>query len=1012
MNYTPVHTHTTYSILDSSLHPEALAKKVKEYGGTALAITEHGNVFNWSKKKLAIEAEGLKYIHGVELYMTKQLLNEEGKKIRDNYHVILLAKNYDGVEEINELVSIANEEDHSYYRPRITFEELSKVSNNVFVLSACLGGVYKYVKEFGIDSFVEPVLERIDYFEVQSHQNDRQKALNRWAIAMAKKYGKRLIYGPDAHEIDEYGSECRDIIMHSKGIRYDDEEGFDIILRPENIVRRELRKQNILNQHEIDECLSSTIEISAQVEEFELDRTFKYPDIYNDENELLMDRVAARYNELVESGYIKDEEAYQERIAEEYEVLTEIGMSSFLLFMGDLTVFCQDNNIEIGYCRGSSGGSLVAFLLGVTDLDPIVWGTTFARFANKERVSLADIDSDFSPSDRLKVFNYILEKSGEGRACYITTFTKLSGKSTIDMICRAKNISLDKAAELKKAYDAAVEEGTEQQLMEANKDVFYYYEGLDGAVVANGIHAAGMISGPSNLRRTMGVRYDKQRKAYVSQLDMKASDFLNYVKYDILSLKTLEVVRDTYRMAGTLMPKSIDINWNDEEVMKTMLDSPVGLFQFESSSAFEYMKKFKPRNVKEIALLSAILRPAAESFRDSVIDREVHTTGDERIDEILIDTYGRLVYQEQQIAFLEKTCGFTAGQADVVRRAIGKKDKKLMDEWLPKIEEGFLANGGDAEVLKEFMTVFIDSCNYSFNYSHAVGYSMMTYMGAYVRHYYNKEFVASYLNNVSNDDDIINGTKLANLLEVTIEKPTFGYSVGKYQVVGDVVYKGIGSVVNVSEGAANNLYEAYPKVKDMDWVDTLEVITGLKDVNKTKIVTLIRIDYFRQYGPAKKLERMFNAFQKYKGKKQLKKATATSVMLKICEKCLAEGLEGFSETPAMIKFDWKVMLKKVWNMLGNKDYTDAEKVVFQLSYLNYVQDNNLKGQKIGQVVYNVGAKRNAFIRFINGTTAWYNIGEHNLKKDDWIEVMTEAETGRGRKVLVSYAEVKLLRNKR
>lgn len=249
------------------------------------------------------------------------------------------------------------------------------------------------------------------------------------------------------------------------------------------------------------------------------------------------------------------------------------------------------------------------------------------------------------------------------------------------------------------------------------KELFYYYEGLKGAVDAVGYHPAGMIGSPVNIIENIGLR-ERDKGGLISACDMKEVDSLNYVKYDILSLKTLQVIKDTCKLLNKDMPRAKAMNWDDKEVLSHMSDSPVGLFQFESDSSWSYLKDFNCQSVKDIAFVTAVIRPSCASFRDKAIKREFHNNPNKKIDDILSDSLGYLVYQEQQISFLQKLCGFSEGQADIIRRAIGKKSQELLDEWLPKIEEGYIKNSGKNQdeakaEFKEFLQVFMDAVNYS-----------------------------------------------------------------------------------------------------------------------------------------------------------------------------------------------------------------------------------------------------------------------------------------------------------
>ena len=1043
-NYTIFHCHTTYSVVDSTTQPEYYIERAKDIGMESIAFSEHGNCYNWIKKKQLCDKAGIKYIHAIEMYLTRSL--EE--KVRDNFHVILIAKNKKGVDEINELYSMSTDINHLYYNPRISFEEFFEMSDNIITSSACLGGVLNKLERD--DPYYDRFVDRFDFLEVQAHIHPEQLRYN---LELAALKGKKLIAGTDTHEISEYKSECRKIWMHGKGKKYADEDSFDLVFKTYDELVSAFDKQGVLSPEIYLQAIENTNVMADMVEDFELDYDFKYPDIYDNANELFYKVIYEKFEEFVNKGAIDEDrfDEYIDRIEEEFSTFTELGMESFMLFMGELMDWCISEDISYGYARGSAGGSLIAYLLNIIDVDPIVWNTVFSRFVNVDRVSLGDIDSDFAPADRKRVYNYVRERFSDDKSSYIATFTKLSVKSIVDVIGKSLDLSLDEVARIKKGYegidkqmgalgrlheaggieDDEFEEKNEELQKQIDEyiskfdNIFYYYKGLKGSIAATGIHPCGMIGSPINIRDSIGLRYDKKNDIWISCCDMKNVDSMNYVKYDILSLKTLQVVRDSFVISGGKMPKSYKIDWEDQKVYEDMISSPVGLFQMESDSAFAYLKSFKPTSVRDITLLTAIIRPSCASFRDKIMNREFHYNADPRIDELLKDSYGYLVYQEQQISFLQKICGFTAGMADVVRRAIGKKDPVLLAEWLPKIEQGYIDNSSnDEEVARaecqEFMQIFIDAASYSFGYNHAIAYSMLTYMTAYQRYYQEIEFVTSYLNNASDDSDIINGTILARVKGIKINNPKFGKSIGEYSIQEGEIYKGIASVLNVSNECAMELKDLYDTKYSEDNGTYLEMISdamALRTTNTLKLKTLVKIDFFSDYGKAKKLFRIFEAYEKYKGKKQLTKETALSGIKKIVEYHLNIESEGFYETAKLYKFNDQILLETIWTALRNEDFTRKEKVINQLSYLSYIQDNDLKSIKVGTVLYNKSKKDSYCISFIDGSSAWYELtdGLEDLSKGDMIIVGLEGKMKKGRgfqKVIQSYEKIKLHRNKR
>ena len=526
------------------------------------------------------------------------------------------------------------------------------------------------------------------------------------------------------------------------------------------------------------------------------------------------------------------------------------------------------------------------------------------------------------------------------------------------------------------------------------EDIFYYYKGLNGCIGAVGFHPSGIIGSPINIRESVSLRYNKKNDSWISQCDMKEVDGCNYVKYDILSLKTMQVLTEAFKLANKEYPRAYQVNWNDKDVFDDMLSSPVGLFQMESDSAFAYLKKFKPTSVEDITLLTAVIRPSCASFRENVFNREIHPTPSKVIEDVLKNSYGYLVYQEQQIAFLQKACGFTGGQADTVRRAIGKKDPVLLAKWLPVIKEGYINNSdkqkdkAEKEV-EEFMKIFIDSASYSFGFNHATAYSMITYMTAYCRKYYTIEFITAYLNNASNDDDIIAGTNLAKLYGIEICNPKFGMSTGKYSPHNNKIYKGVESILNVSQQCGDDLYNLSKKYNftNKTFCDILILAKEEQcSINKTNINTLIKIGYFSDFGKIDTLLKSYEIYDKYYKRKTINKDDM-NILQNVCRNRIKSGDEDFVETKTKFKINGEKFVKDLCSLLPEKDATDIEKIIYQLSYLNYIQDQELFKYNIGIVRWTSSKNNSACIEGIGNKKAmWYNMGTYSLNKDDIVKI--------------------------
>ena len=887
-NYVVYHLHTEQSLLDSCTNYKDYVDKAKSLGQKAIAFTEHGNVFTWVEKKMYCNANGIKYIHGVECYLTEQL----EPKVRDNYHTILLAKNYEGVKEINRLCYIASQPDHFYYRPRLSFDEFLGISDNVIKISACLASPLnewrKNYLHLTTSAFAK-IAMHYDYLEIQPHDFGEQIEFNTFLIDVSLKIGTPLIAGTDTHSLNQYKAECRTMLQYSKNIDFGDEDTFDLTYKSYDELCDMFEKQG-LDKEIYLEAINNTNVMAESVEDFELDTSFKYPILYGEQDEqILLERLREKYKEKVAKGIIDKSKAkeYGDKIKEELAVFHKVGMGGFMLFMSELVSWCWDNDIPIGYCRGSVGGSEVAYLSDITDVDPVVWHTMFSRFCNEHRKEIGDIDIDISPDQRELVYQYIIDRFGVENTAYILASGTLQSKGAIDDICRALRHKAEKAGEdcnytLKVADEIKKEfEQDEEATRKKYPKVFYYYDGMLGCVISQSQHPAGIIASPINLIDNYGgfINADGQ---VVLPINMEEIHEINLVKYDLLGLQNVQIIRDTCRLANIPYPKSNEINWNDEKVWADMITSPVGLFQFESDYAFKCLQNFKPTMLNHMSLVNAAIRPSGESYRDRLFNHEINHNPSKQIDDLLADNNGFLVFQEDVIKFLQDICGLSGSDADNVRRAIGRKQMDRLQATLPEILEGY-CNKSDKprkvaeKEAKTFLQIIEDSSNYMFGYNHSTGYSMIGYTCAMLRYYYPLEFVTAFLNNARTDEDIAKGTKFAKEKGFTIKAPKFGHSENIYicDKKTKTIYKGLESIKSMQSIVAdimNQIYACCPTT----FIDILflceEVKVDGKRINSKSMDILIDIGFFSEYGNINTLKRIRYWYDKFAKRKTIKKA--------------------------------------------------------------------------------------------------------------------------------------------
>ena len=663
-NYVVYHLHTEDSLLDSCTNYKLYVDKAVELGQRAIAFSEHGNIYNWIEKKMYCDEHNIKYIHGIECYLTETL----DEKIRDNYHTVLLAKNYDGVKEINNLIELSTRADHYYYKPRITFDEFFALSENVIKISACLASPLNklryeldkplYRRETGIQ--YDRLCKKYDYFEIQPHINsDEQKDYNKHLLKLSKKYNTPLIMGTDTHSLNAYKAECRSILQLSKRIEFSNEDTFDLTYKSYDELVEMCKEQNCFPIEVYLTAIENTNVMADSIENWELDKKVKYPKSYDNEEYVLKKRIFEMYKDKVRRGVITNDKRYIDNIKEELRVFKKINMIGFMLFMSELMCWCKENGIPTSPCRGSVGGSTVAYITDIIDVDPVKWNTVFSRFANEDRVEVGDIDVDIAPDQRKLVYQHIIDKFGTNKTAYILAMGTISDKGTIDDIGRALGIkwsrehnggenpySLANVAKIKEEYDINAEATKEKY-----PELFYYFDGLLGTVVSQSMHPAGIVVSPITLPDNYGVFWGENKekeKVLILSVNMEEVHECGLVKYDILGLKNIQILRECCKFAGIKYPAAHEIDWEDEDVWKHITDSPVGIFQFESPFAYELLKQYQPRKINDLSLVNASLRPSGTSYRDRLIAREKNKNPSKQIDDLLKENNGFLCIEENQ----------------------------------------------------------------------------------------------------------------------------------------------------------------------------------------------------------------------------------------------------------------------------------------------------------------------------------------------------------------------------
>ena len=906
----------------------------------------------------------------MEIYLTESL----DEKVRDNYHTVLMARNLDGIRELNALVSKSCDEEHFYYTNRISFDEFLNMSNNIISTSACLASPLNKLPD-SHPRYME-LAQKYDFLEVQAHNHPEQIEFNKRLLALSKKIGTPLIAGTDTHSSTPYKAECRAVLLSAKHKSYGDEDAFDLTYKTYDELVEMFRVQGALSEEDYMSAIDNTNLLYDMTEEIELDTSIKYPILYGSreaDSQKFTETVERKFKEKLEQGIIPEyqRDAFRKAIDEEMRVYKKLEMDGFMLSMSELISWCKEQGMAIGTARGSVGGSRIAYIADIIDLNPETWHTVFSRFCNEDRQEIGDIDIDCVDSDRPAIFKHITGRFGKEKTARVASFGTIQDKGVADEVGRHLSLqwakahpneknnpwSIEAIKKIKKEF-AADPEKTKAKYPE----IFYYYDGLLDTKISQSVHPAGMVIAPITLADNFGT-FDKDDDVCL-MLDMEnVHDFTGLAKYDFLVLKTVQVIRDACRYLNKPYPKTHEIDWFDAEVWSSMISNPMGVFQFEGAFAFDSLKKFNPQSIFDMSIVTACIRPSGASYRDVLLARQIHKNPSEIIDELLKDNLGYLIYQEDTIKFLQEICGLSGSEADNIRRAIGRKQKDRLDKAMPDILNGYCNKSPKTraeaeEEAKEFLQIIEDSASYQFGYNHSIAYCLLGYLCAYLRHYHPLQFITSFLNNAANEDDIRNGTAYANRIGVKITMPKWGLSKSEYffDTERNIIAKGLTSIKYISAGCAEELYELSHKKKYARFMDVLLDIDKHTSLDSRQLDILIKIDFFSEFGNQRELFRIAELFDKMFKSGEAKKISKDKVdgtpLEPIIKKYSVGVTKSGGEAKSYTLLDIESILREVEDAVKAANLPDLSLILkvknFEdaMGYIGYVSGNEEDRRKL------------------------------------------------------------------
>lgn len=959
-NYTILHLHSDMSNgvtnIDSVTKFQSYVDKAKECGMSAMAISEHGSVFAWDLKKEAIEAAGMKYIHAEEFYVTETL----SEKVRDNWHCLLIARNFDGVHELNGLAtkSFNRKDNHFYYVPRITFDELLGTSDNIIITSACLGGILNHASTEIKERFLKFMMKNRErcFLEIQHHNVPDQISYNKKLYDISQKTGLRLIAGTDTHSLDEVSAEGRKVLQQSKDIFFDDEKGWDLTLKTFDELVAAYKTQHSIPEEAYMSAIQNTNAVADMVESFELDRRTKYPHIYNDPEKVFKQKINEGYksNKYLKQRYTKAEVVA--RVNEEFEVYKKVGAIDFMLLETYVREWEKQNGVQSGYARGSVSGSLIAYILGITQMDSIKFNLNFFRFMNPARVTNADIDTDYCSVERDKIKYFLLHDKmnlPNIKTSEIITFNTIALKGAVRDVCRAlykKRDKTDDGEYLKIAdYISNNVDDNEQKMREEYPEVFKYVDIISGTIVSIGSHPSGVLVSDRNIEEDIGLCTIATSDYPVSMLDMHGLDGQMYVKLDILGLDNIGVINETCKLAGIerLTPDNVDLN--DEKVWKSIRDDTTLIFQWESNSAQAYLKNFmsdktisiaKEHNknfsyIKWFSFGNGLIRPGCASFRDDVANGNILVTGFKELDEFLAITFGRVTMQEDIMRFCKQFCGYGDAESDNVRRAIAKK--KGTANLLDELHDRFLdysnkTYGVDKAKLEEIFPPIkqgiLDASAYAFSWNHSDSYSAIGYISGYLRYYYPLEFLTAAFNTFTDKEEKITAiTEYAKKIGIKIHDISFGHSKSGYNMdkSTNTIYKGMESIKYMNASVSDTLYELSQTKKYKNFLELLKDFPG----DSRQLDILIKLGYFDCFGTPQTLLAIVDIYNTYSGKKLLKKET--------CAIPRETVIQFATETEKQYRItDSAALVSHLCENAKPREFTLSERLAAELEYLGYL----------------------------------------------------------------------------
>ncbi|RME17228.1 MAG: DNA polymerase III subunit alpha [Bdellovibrio sp.] len=884
-----LHVHSQYSLLEATCQFKPLVKKAKEYGMPAVAITDYGNMFGAVEFYLTAKSEGVQPIIGLEVYLAPGSRFEKNHQ-QPNRRLVLLAKSYKGYQNLCQISTIGYQEGF-YYRPRVDYEVLEKWNEDLVALSGGLMGEVPWTfQNQGEEAAIE-VIKRLNsiypdfYLELNRQGLKEWEAVNQFLIKASRQLSIPLVATNNVHYLEQGDQIAQEVLIciGSNKTLQDESRyrlGSDQFYFKSPQQMKELFK-------DVPEALENTLKIAEMCHmEFRLKddqgrpiyHLPSYPtkggrSLKEEIKDLSYQGLKKRFKEMEERGEEVGEEKkakYFQRLDYELQIIDQMGFNGYFLIVQDFISWAKSQGIPVGPGRGSGAGSLVAFSLRITDLDPMPYNLIFERFLNPERISMPDFDIDFCQENRGRVIEYVTQKYGRESVSQIITYGKLQARAAIRDVGRVMGMTYSEVDVVAKLVpdrlgitlkEAIEEEPRLQEMMENDPKIASLMDlslRIEGLVRHAGIHAAGVIIADGKIV-SLAPLYKGVEGENVVQYDMKHAEKIGLIKFDFLGLKTLTHIHEALRLIEKNQGKKIrttDISLKDEGIYKLMgKGDTAGIFQFESEGITDLIVKAQPSCFEDIVAINALYRPGPMDMIPDYLKRKKGEVQVEyvfpELEPILKETYGIVVYQEQVQLIASKIANYSLGEADMLRRAMGKKIASVMAEQKERFLKGAKENHYDIKKAEELFDTMAEFAKYGFNKSHAAAYCVVAAQTAYLKFYYPVEFFAALLSTeMSDTDKIVKYVKDAQKHDIEVLPPDINKSDYKFSVDGKKIFFALGAIKGVGQAAVESIIEArlqQPQGRFQSLEDFFENI-DLRKVNKKTLECLIKAGAFDSFG--------------------------------------------------------------------------------------------------------------------------------------------------------------------